>query len=83
MTHFLTVTACFIGTSAPAPLNLAEKALYKSIIIIIGSTDAWMPRVKNKKFSWAANRNQPQYRLRFVETITQQFTQKKKVKMIS
>ena len=36
-----------------------------------GSTNVWMPRVKNKNFGWAANRNQPQYRLKFVETITQ------------
>ena len=36
-----------------------------------GSTNVWIPRVKNKSFGWAANRNQPQHRLKFVVTITQ------------
>ena len=36
-----------------------------------GSTNVWMPRVKNKSFGWAANRNHPQHRLKFVVTITQ------------
>ena len=36
-----------------------------------GSSKVWMPRVKNKSFGWAANRNQPQHRLKFVVTITQ------------
>ena len=36
-----------------------------------GSTNIWVPRVKNKSFGWAANRNQPQHRLKFVVTITQ------------
>ena len=35
------------------------------------STKIWMPRVKNKSFGWAANRNQPQHRLKFMVTITQ------------
>ena len=39
-----------------------------------------MPRVKNKSFGWAANRNQLQYRLKFVVTITQYFAQKKQTK---
>ena len=39
-----------------------------------------MPRVKTKSFAWGENRNQPQYRLKFVGTITQQFAQKKKKK---
>ena len=36
-----------------------------------GSTNVWMPSVKNKSFDWAANRNQPQHPLKFVVTITQ------------
>ena len=36
-----------------------------------GSTNVWMPRVKNKSFGWVANRNQPQHRLKFMVTITQ------------
>ena len=35
-----------------------------------------MPRVKNKSFGWAANLNQPQHRLKFMVTITQEFAQK-------
>ena len=31
-----------------------------------GRTNVWMPRVKIKSFGWAANRNQPQHRLKFV-----------------
>ena len=37
-----------------------------------------MPRVKTKSFGWGENRNQPQYQLKFVVKITQQFAQKKK-----
>ena len=40
-----------------------------------------MPRVKTKSFGWAENRNQQQYRLKFVVTITQQFAQKIKKKL--
>ena len=36
-----------------------------------GSTNVWIPRVKNKSFGWVANCNQPQHRLKFVVTITQ------------
>ena len=43
-----------------------------------GSTNVWMPRVKNKSFGWAANRNQPQHRIKFLVTITHQFAQKDK-----
>ena len=46
-----------------------------------GSTNVWMPRVKTKSFGWAENRNQQQYRLKFVVTITQQFAQKRKKKL--
>ena len=35
-----------------------------------GCTNVWMSRVKNKSFGWAANRNQPQHRLKFIVTIT-------------
>ena len=35
----------------------------KIVIIMTNSTNVWMPRVKNKSFGWAANRNQPQHRL--------------------
>ena len=34
-----------------------------------GRTNVWMPRVKTKSFGWAANRNQPQHRLKFVVKI--------------
>ena len=45
--------------------KLGSKTLY------YGSTNVWMPRVKNKSFGWAANRNQQQHRLKFAVTITQ------------
>ena len=35
------------------------------------STNVWMPRVKNKSFGWAANRNQSRHQLKFLVTITQ------------
>ena len=47
-----------------------------------GSTNVCMPRVNTKSLGWTENRNQPQYRLKFVVTITQQFAQKKGVQMI-
>ena len=40
-------------------------------MLLLCSTNVWMPRVKIKSFGWAANRNQPQHRLKFVVTITQ------------
>ena len=47
---------------------------YLQIVIICyyyGNTNVWMPRVKSKSFGWAANRNQPQHRLKFLVPITQ------------
>ena len=41
------------------------------LLLLYGSTNVWTPRVKLKSFGWAANRNQPQHRLKFVVTITQ------------
>ena len=45
------------------PLSLFRQICYKNFIIIniinyYGSTNDWMPRVKNKSFGRAANRNQ-------------------------
>ena len=57
---------------------ISFSALIARIITLIldyyhyyGSTNVWMPRVKIKSPGWAANRNQPQHRLKFVVTITQ------------
>ena len=52
--------------------------LYYYYYYYYGSTNVWVPRVKNKSFGWAANRNQPQHRLKFVVTITHKFAQKEK-----
>ena len=48
-----------------------ENPLKTAITYYYGSTNVRMLRVKIKSLGWAANRNQPQHRLKFVVTITQ------------
>ena len=65
------------GTVVDLSPHIRSTSISKSLYLIsfyyyyYGSTNVWMPRVKNKSFGWAANRNQPQHRLKFVVTITQ------------
>ena len=69
--HFL-IWICF-GGILDRTINLFSKNELIFVYVVkycyyyyYGSTNVWMPRVKNKSFGWSANRKQPQHWLKFV-----------------